>query len=94
MYAIRSYYGGLTEELVGKLDLFIVIDVLSNKGSELAHYVLPGVTFAEKRGTFINVKGRIQRLNIATSSPGIARPEWQTFAGLLNELNGESYNFV
>jgi len=75
--------------MLAKLDLLVVIDTLPNKATELAHYVLPGATFAEKRGTFINAKNRLQRLNAAIPSPGIARPEWQTFAALLNELGGD-----
>src|ERR1041384_4617519 len=77
------------EELLKKLELLVVIDTLPGKASELAHYVLPGATFAEKRGTFINAKGRLQRLNAAIPSPGIARPEWQTLAALLNELGAD-----
>ena len=81
---------GLAEELLGKLELLIVIDTLPNKVTELAHFVLPGATFAEKRGTFITAKARLQRLNAAIPSPGIARPEWQTFAALLDELGADS----
>jgi NADH-quinone oxidoreductase subunit G len=77
------------EELLAKLELLVVIDTLPTKATGLAHYVLPGATFAEKRGTFINAKGRIQRLNQAIPSPGIARPEWQTLAALLNELGAD-----
>ncbi|HTS16269.1 MAG TPA: molybdopterin-dependent oxidoreductase [Verrucomicrobiae bacterium] len=80
---------GITEELLGKLDVLVAIDTLPNKVTELAHYVLPGATFAEKRGTFINAKGRLQRLNAAIQSSGIARPEWQTFVALLNELGAD-----
>ena len=80
---------GIGDELLAKLELLIVIDTLPNRVTELAHYVLPGTTFAEKRGTFINAKGRIQRLNAAIPSPGIARPEWQTLAALLNELGAD-----
>jgi NADH-quinone oxidoreductase subunit G len=80
---------GIAEDVLAKLDLLVVIDTLPNKVTELAHYVLPGATFAEKRGTFINAKNRLQRLNTAVPSPGIARPEWQTFAALLNELGGD-----
>jgi NADH-quinone oxidoreductase subunit G len=80
---------GIAEDVLAKLDLLVVIDTLPNKATELAHYVLPGATFAEKRGTFINAKNRLQRLNIAIPSPGIARPEWQTFAALLNELGAD-----
>jgi NADH-quinone oxidoreductase subunit G len=80
---------GIAEDVLAKLDLLVVIDTLPNKVTELAHYVLPGATFAEKRGTFINAKNRLQRLNTAVQSPGIARPEWQTFAALLNELGAD-----
>ena len=80
---------GIGEELLAKLELLIVIDTLPNRVTELAHYVLPGTTFAEKRGTFINAKSRIQRLNAVIPSPGIARPEWQTLAALLNELGAD-----
>ena len=80
---------GIAEELLAKLELLVVIDTLPNKVTELAHYILPGATFAEKRGTFINAKNRLQRLNIAIPSPGIARPEWQTLAALLNELGAD-----
>jgi NADH-quinone oxidoreductase subunit G len=80
---------GIAEELLAKLELLVVIDTLPNKVTDIAHYVLPAATFAEKRGTFINGKNRLQRLNAAIPSPGIARPEWQTFAALLNELGAD-----
>ena len=80
---------GIGEAVLAKLELLVVIDTLPNKVTELAHYVLPGATFAEKRGTFINAKGRIQRLNPAVPSPGIARPEWQTLAALLTEQGAD-----
>jgi NADH-quinone oxidoreductase subunit G len=80
---------GIGEELLAKLESLIVIDTLPNRVTELAHYVLPGTTFAEKRGAFINAKGRLQRLNAVIPSPGIARPEWQTLAALLNELGAD-----
>jgi NADH-quinone oxidoreductase subunit G len=85
-FAEAAYNTGITSELLAKLELLVVIDTLPNNVTELAHYVLPGATFAEKRGTFINAKNRLQRLNAAIPSPGIARPEWQTLAALLNEL--------
>jgi NADH-quinone oxidoreductase subunit G len=80
---------GIAEDVLAKLELLVVIDTLPSKVTELAHYVLPGATFAEKRGTFINAKNRLQRLNLAIPSPGIARPEWQTLAALLNELGAD-----
>jgi NADH-quinone oxidoreductase subunit G len=80
---------GIAEDLLGKLESLILIETLPNKTSGAADYVLPGATFAEKRGTFVNAKGRIQRFHAAVPSPGIARPEWQTLAALLNELGAD-----
>lgn len=77
----------LDEELAKKLELLVVIDTLPTKATEHANYVLPGTTFAEKRGTFINGKNRLQRFNAAIPPVGIARPEWQTLTALL----GASY---
>jgi NADH-quinone oxidoreductase subunit G len=77
----------LDAELAKKLELLVVIDTLPTKATEHANYVLPGVTFAEKRGTFINAKNRLQRFNAAIPPVGIARPEWQTLTALL----GASY---
>jgi len=81
---------GISEDLLAKLDLLVVVDTLPGRITGLAHYVLPGTTFAEKRGTFVNVNGRLQRLSAAIPSPGMARPEWQTLAALLNELDTAS----
>ncbi|HUJ08509.1 MAG TPA: molybdopterin-dependent oxidoreductase [Verrucomicrobiae bacterium] len=80
---------GIGENLLAKLELLVVIDTLPNKTTELAHYVLPGATFAEKRGTFINANHRLQRFNAAIPSPGLARPDWQTLVALLNELGAD-----
>ena len=63
----------------------MVIDIFPTKATAAAHYVLPGVSFAEKRGTFINGKNRLQRFNAAIPPVGIARPEWQTLTALLGE---------
>jgi NADH-quinone oxidoreductase subunit G len=76
----------LEPELLAKLELLVVIDILPTKATEAAHYVLPGATFAEKRGTFINAKGRIQRLNAAIPPVGHARADWEILAALLGEL--------
>jgi NADH-quinone oxidoreductase subunit G len=82
----------IAPELLAKLDLLVAIDILPTKTTAMAHYILPGATFAEKRGTFINSKGRIQRLNPAIRP--LARPEWQTLAALLAELGVAKYQSI
>jgi len=50
--------------------------------------ILPGAGFAEKRGSMINVRGRLQRLNTATATPGEARDDWEILRDLLLGLTG------
>jgi len=77
--------------LLARAELLVVIDILPTKATEAAHFVLPGATFAEKRGTFINAKGRIQRLNAAIPPVGHARADWEILAALLGDLGVTNY---
>jgi predicted molibdopterin-dependent oxidoreductase YjgC len=79
---------GIGADLLAKLSLLLVVDFKQTATTKAAHFVLPGVTFAEKRGTFTNAKGRVQRVWPAVSVGGEARPEWEIFRDLLRELGG------
>jgi NADH-quinone oxidoreductase subunit G len=68
---------GLGENLLASLKALIVSDILPNKTTELAHYLLPGCAHAEKRGSFVNGKGRVQRFMQNIQPKGNARPEWE-----------------
>ena len=65
---------GIGADLLGKLETLIVSDILPNETTKLAHYLLPGCAHAEKRGTFTNTKGRVQKFMKAVEAPGDARP--------------------
>jgi NADH-quinone oxidoreductase subunit G len=78
---------GIGPELLAKLEVLVVIDILPNATVEQAQVVLPGASFAEKRGSFINAKGRLQRFNPAIQPAGEARPDWQILAALLRSLD-------
>src|SRR6202167_5288203 len=80
---------GLTAELLAKLDTLIVSDILPNETTKLAHYLLPGCAHAEKRGTFTNVKGRVQKFMKAVEAPGAARPEWDFLHDLVYNVTGQ-----
>lgn len=96
---------GIGTDLLGKLETLVVSDILPNQTTALAHYLLPGCAHAEKRGTFTNVKGRVQRFLKAVEAPGDARPESEflgelanialgtggpaTIEGLFNQMAGE-----
>lgn len=85
---------GISVDLLRKLDLLVAMDTLPGAVTEVAHYVLPGASFAEKTGTFINHSGRIQRISAAVASPGNARPEWRILSGLLAVLGRPSQESV
>jgi NADH-quinone oxidoreductase subunit G len=80
---------GLGQNLLGKLDLLIVSDILPNKTTEMAHYLLPGCAHAEKRGSFVNVKGRVQRFMQNIDTKGNTRPEWQFLHELAQGVTGQ-----
>jgi NADH-quinone oxidoreductase subunit G len=71
-----------------KVKLLAVQSILACPTSELADYVLPGASFAEKRGSMINGAGRLQRLNKAISLPGHAMDDWQILLQLKAALGG------
>jgi len=79
---------GLTAEVLAKLETLIVSDILPNETTKLAHYVLPGCAHAEKRGTFTNTKGRVQKFQQAVQPPGDARPEWEFLHDLVHQVTG------
>ena len=68
---------------LAKLELLVVSDILPNETTKAAHYLLPGCAHAEKRGTFTNTKGRVQKFMKAVEPPGDARPEWEFLTELL-----------
>lgn len=80
---------GIGEEELGRLENLMVSDILPNATSRRAHVLLPGCAAAEKRGSFVNVKGRVQRFWKAVEGPGDARPEWEFLLELVGRVTGE-----
>ena len=81
---------GITPEDLTNLPAFIIVDLLENAATEKATAVLPGFAYAEKRGSMINGKGRLQRLNRAIRGPGNARDDWEILRDLLQALTGSN----
>jgi NADH-quinone oxidoreductase subunit G len=81
---------GISADLLGKLETLIVSDILPNQTTARAHYLLPGCAHAEKRGTFINVKGRLQKFMKTVEAPGDARPEWEFLHELVHNVTGQN----
>jgi NADH-quinone oxidoreductase subunit G len=81
---------GLTLDELKKLAALIVIDILPNETTRCATVLLPSSAFSEKRGSMINIKGRLQRLNRATQPPGTARDDWEIIRDLIQQLTGSN----
>lgn len=63
-----------------------------DKGAAAADVVLPGASYAEKAGTFVNLEGRVQRGERAVFPPGDAREDW-TILRALSEKLGQTLPF-
>jgi formate dehydrogenase major subunit len=67
-----------TEHVVGaleKLELLVVQEIFMSETAKLAHVVLPGATFLEKNGTFVNSDRRIQRVRRAIPPLAGTKPD-------------------
>jgi formate dehydrogenase major subunit/formate dehydrogenase alpha subunit len=73
-------------------DFIILQEIFPSETSVYADVLLPGVSFAEKTGTFTNTERRIQMCNKAIEPEGEARDDWWITAELakriLTEGNG------
>ena len=81
---------GISEAGLKSLELLVVMGILSNKTTPHATVVLPSSAWAEKRGSMINVKGRLQRLNQAIQPPGQSRDDWEILRDLIQLLSGSN----
>ena len=84
---------GFTFEDLAKPDTLIQSHILANPTALAAHLVLPTASFAEKRGSMVNLTGRLQRLNQAVDPPGQARDDWEILRDLTRAITGESHDY-
>ena len=99
--------GGIADVCDAKLGFFLGADEVDfgrfagfkvfighhgDKGAAAADVILPGVTYAEKSGTWVNLEGRVQRGERAVFAPGDAREDW-TILRALSEVLGATLRF-
>jgi predicted molibdopterin-dependent oxidoreductase YjgC len=58
-----------------------------------ADLVLPSTAFTEMDGTFINGKGRIQRVRKAAHPPGEALPDWEILCRIAKKMGRKGFDF-
>ena len=89
--------GGIADLVDAKLTFFLGADEVDyvrfagfkvyvghhgEAGAAHADVVLPGASYAEKSGTWVNLEGRVQRGERAVFPPGDAREDWSIFRAL------------
>ncbi len=63
-----------------------------DQGAHHADVILPGASYAEKPGTYVNLEGRVQRGEKAVFAPGDAREDWSILRAL-SEVLGATLPF-
>ncbi len=80
------------EQALRSLDILIVQDLFLNETARFAHVFLPGTSFLEKDGCFINAERRINRVRPAMKSK-TGREEWRVTQELANALGYEPMQY-
>ncbi len=69
-----------------KCEFIVLQEIFPSETSRYADVLLPGVSFAEKTGTFTNTERRIQMVRQAIEPLGEARPDWQIICDLAQRV--------
>jgi formate dehydrogenase alpha subunit len=67
-------------------DFIVLQEIFPTESSAYADVLLPGVSFAEKDGTFTNTERRIQQVRKAIDAPGEARDDWWIISQLATRI--------
>jgi formate dehydrogenase major subunit len=73
------------EAALANMECVIVQDLFLNETAKFAHVFLPGTSFLEKDGTFINAERRINRVRPVTK-PLTGKAEWEVTQALARAL--------
>ena len=81
---------GFSADDIDGLELLISIFNTTNATAQASDIVFPGASSAEKRGSMINVTGRLQKLNAACIPPADARDDWEIISDIILAITGET----
>jgi len=65
----------------------------NSKLFEKIDFVLPGLSFVEKKGTFVNLFNNLNRTNIVFTNPKLAKEDWKIFFVLLKNFKSSQSTF-
>jgi len=77
-----------------KAEFMVVQDIFLTETAQLAHVVLPGVSFAEKDGTFTGTDRRVQRVRKAIEAVGESRQDWEIVCTVAKRMGGKGFDFA
>jgi NADH-quinone oxidoreductase subunit G len=80
---------GFTAEDLAKADFIASVQLLAGPTADASDVILPGAAFAEKRGSMVNLSGRLQRLNRAVEPQGQCRDDWEILRDLSYAITGK-----
>jgi predicted molibdopterin-dependent oxidoreductase YjgC len=75
-----------SQEVLHEMDFIVVQGLITAQAIHHADVFLPGVSFAEKTGTFTNAERRIQKVNQAIQPMGNAKPDWQIIMNIAKRI--------
>ena len=67
-------------------EFLVLQEIFPSETSHYADVLLPGVTFAERTGTFTNTERRVQLFREAIPAAGNARPDWQIISDVAQRI--------
>jgi formate dehydrogenase major subunit len=73
------------------VEFLVAQDIFLNETAAMADVVLPGVSFAEKEGTYTNTERRVQRVRPALPVHGDSREDWRILVDLAGRM-GEAWS--
>jgi formate dehydrogenase alpha subunit len=84
--AVSDPNAGRVSEGLKNLEFLVVQDIFLSQTARYADVVLPGVSFAEKDGTFTNTERMVQRVRKAIEPVGNSKPDWVIIAEIASRL--------
>ncbi|HDT8123339.1 formate dehydrogenase, alpha subunit [Enterococcus faecalis] len=77
---------GHVRQALESLDFLVVQELFMRETAAYADVVLPGISYAEKDGTFTNTERRVQRVRKAVEPRGQAREDYEIFCEVMTRM--------
>lgn len=77
---------GHVRQALESLDFLVVQELFMTETAAYADVVLPGISYAEKDGTFTNTERRVQRVRKAVGPRGQAREDYEIFCEVMTRM--------